>query len=72
MILIGTWADARWAIDFYEKHGFRQVSKDEKDQLLRKYWSIPVRQIEASVVLASSNWRNTKRNLSVYSIRLLI
>ena len=51
-ILIGTWADAVWAIRFYEKHGFRTVSKEEKTRLLRKYWSIPERQVETSVVLA--------------------
>jgi N-acetylglutamate synthase-like GNAT family acetyltransferase len=51
-ILIGTWAGAVWAIRFYEKHGFRVVSPQEKDPLLRKYWSIPKRQIESSVVLA--------------------
>ena len=49
-ILIGTWADAYWAIRFYEKHGFRRVSPEEKDRLLMKYWSIPERQIEISVV----------------------
>jgi N-acetylglutamate synthase-like GNAT family acetyltransferase len=52
-ILIGTWADATWAIDFYKKHGFRLVSFHEKEQLLRKYWSIPLRQIETSVVLSN-------------------
>jgi GNAT superfamily N-acetyltransferase len=51
-ILIGTWADAVWAIRFYEKHGFRLVSSEEKDRLLKTYWSIPERQIETSVVLA--------------------
>jgi N-acetylglutamate synthase-like GNAT family acetyltransferase len=51
-ILIGTWADATWAIEFYKKHGFRLVSFREKEELLRKYWSIPLRQIETSVVLA--------------------
>ena len=51
-ILIGTWADATWAIDFYKKHGFRLVSFEEKERLLRKYWKIPLRQIETSVVLA--------------------
>lgn len=51
-LLIGTWADAVWAIRFYERHGFRQVSTEEKNNLLRKYWSIPERQIETSVVLA--------------------
>lgn len=51
-ILIGTWADAVWAIRFYEKHGFKSVSREEKERLLRKYWSIPERQVETSVVLA--------------------
>jgi len=50
-ILVGTWADATWAIRFYEKHGFRLVSLDEKNKLLRTYWNIPNRQIETSVVL---------------------
>ena len=50
-ILIGTWAAAVWAIRFYEKHGFRLVSSEEKDRLLKTYWSIPERQIETSVVL---------------------
>ncbi len=53
-ILIGTWAAATWAIRFYERHGFRQVSAEEKNQLLRKYWSIPERQVETSVVLAET------------------
>jgi len=51
-ILVGTWKAADWAIKFYEKHGFRLVSAAEKDRLLRRYWSIPPRQIETSVVLA--------------------
>ena len=55
-ILIGTWADAIWAINFYKKHGFRLVSFSEKERLLRKYWMISLRQIETSVVLASPNW----------------
>jgi ribosomal protein S18 acetylase RimI-like enzyme len=50
-VLVGTWADATWAIRLYEKHGFRLVSPREKDRLLRAYWSIPDRQIETSVVL---------------------
>ena len=50
-ILVGTWADATWAIRFYEKHGFKLVSSREKDRLLRTYWNIPERQIETSVVL---------------------
>lgn len=50
-ILVGTWEDATWAIRFYEKHGFSLVSREEKDKLLRRYWNIPERQIETSVVL---------------------
>ena len=50
-ILVGTWEDATWAICFYEKHGFRLVSREEKDKILRKYWNIADRQIETSVVL---------------------
>lgn len=55
-ILIGTWAAAVWAIRFYERHGFRLVPPEEKDRLLKKYWSIPDRQIETSVVLADPAW----------------
>ena len=51
-MLVGTWADAVWAIRFYEKHGFRLVTPQEKTQLLKTYWSIPDRQIDTSVVLA--------------------
>jgi len=57
-LLIGTWADAIWAIRFYEKHGFRLVTKEEKDRLLKKYWSIPERQIETSVVLADLKYHS--------------
>jgi len=48
-LLVGTWRDAKWAIRFYEKHGFKLLPN--KDNLLRKYWIIPERQIETSVVL---------------------
>jgi len=64
-ILIGTWADAVWAVRFYEKHGFRLVSPEEKERLLKKYWSIPERQGETSVVLADQKWfrlRKAKTN----------
>jgi hypothetical protein len=50
--LLGTWADAVWEMGFYEKHGFRLVSTEEKNRLLKKYWRIPERQVETSVVLA--------------------
>src|SRR3984957_2829233 len=43
-VLIGTWADALWAIRFYEKHGFQMVSIPEKDRLLKHYWTITERQ----------------------------
>ena len=55
-ILIGTWASASWAIDFYRRNGFSILGDDDKDRLLRTYWSIPERQIETSVVLASKSW----------------
>ena len=55
-ILIGTWATASWAIDFYRRNGFSVVPAGEKDRLLRTYWSIPERQIETSVVLADRRW----------------
>jgi GNAT superfamily N-acetyltransferase len=50
-LLVGTWADAAWAVRFYERHGFRLVTPAEKDRLLRRYWRIPERQVETSVVL---------------------
>lgn len=55
-LLIGTWAAARWAIRFYEKHGFVLIEDREKDRLLGIYWSIPLRQVETSVVLADKRW----------------
>jgi len=57
-VLIGTWADAFWAIHFYERNGFQVVGPEEKARLLRKYWSIPERQIETSVVLVDEKWRD--------------
>ena len=52
-MLVGTWAAADWAVGFYRRHGFEQVSPTRKDHLLKTYWTIPDRQIETSVVLAS-------------------
>ena len=51
-VLVGTWAAAEWAIGFYRRHGFEQVSPVRKDELLRRHWNIPERQIDTSVVLA--------------------
>ena len=56
-VLIGTWADALWAIRFYEKNGFQLVGSQEKNRLLKQYWTVPERQIETSVVLADPKWR---------------
>lgn len=55
-LLIGTWADASWAIGFYRRNGFRLTTKSEKNALLRRYWSIPERQVETSVVLVDRRW----------------
>ncbi len=50
-LLIGTWAAATWAVNFYQKHNFELVTASEKNRLLKEYWTIPERQIETSVVL---------------------
>jgi GNAT superfamily N-acetyltransferase len=55
-VLVGTWAAAWWAIRFYEKHGFRLVTPETKNRLLRTYWTISPRQVETSVVLADPKW----------------
>jgi GNAT superfamily N-acetyltransferase len=60
-VLVGTWAAAEWAVRFYEKHGFRLVGPEEKDRLLRRYWRIPGRQVETSVVLAGPRWLSAAR-----------
>lgn len=55
-ILIGTWANASWAVAFYERNGYRLLPEAEKNRLLRRYWRIPERQVETSVVLADRRW----------------
>ena len=62
-ILIGTWAAAAWAIEFYRRNGFTVVSTTQKDRLLRKYWSIPARQVETSVVLADRRWMESQQRI---------
>lgn len=51
-LLVGTWRAARWAIAFYQRHGFTRLDDEETPVVLRRYWSIPDRQVEESVVLA--------------------
>ncbi len=60
-ILMGTWSAATWAVSFYEKHGYQLVSWEEKERLLRKYWLIPERQVNTSVVLADEKWFNRQK-----------
>ena len=59
-ILIGTWADAVWAIRFYEGHGYALSPRHETPALLRLYWNIPARQAETSVVLAKASREITR------------
>lgn len=59
-ILIGTWKAAHWAISFYEKHGFYLVDEEEKNRLLKKYWTIPDQQVETSVVLVDGKHKESK------------
>lgn len=58
--LVGTWRHATWAIAFYRKRGYELVSQAQKNRLLRKYWTIPERQVETSVVLANRRWREAQ------------
>lgn len=61
-VLIGTWADATWAIEFYRRNGFTVVPNRYREALLRRYWSIPIRQVETSVVLADNRWMQAQRH----------
>ena len=62
-ILVGTWEDVPWAIRFYEEHGFRLVSHEEKERLLLTYWDVPERQIETSVVLKFEKTLSSEQEL---------
>ena len=62
--MIGTWADGVWTIRFYEKHGFQMVGAQEKDRLLRQYWSVPERQMETSAILADPAWRKLNHDIT--------
>ena len=59
-LLVGTWADAHWAIDFYRRHGFKLMP--DKNELLKTYWDIPRRQIDTSVVLGVEVREKTRTN----------
>ena len=67
-LLVGTWADANWAIKFYENQGFKMVPEAGKNILLRKYWCIPERQVATSVVLSNTP---VKKLVSGYNLRPL-
>jgi len=62
-LLVGRWAAADWAIRFYRRHGFERVSTREKTALLKRYWTIPTRQVETSVVLANPPRSHLRRRL---------
>lgn len=55
-MLVGTWRAAAWAVRFYRRHGFSLLDPLDTDRLLSRYWSVPARQREASVVLADARW----------------
>jgi GNAT superfamily N-acetyltransferase len=55
-VLVGTWRAATWAIQFYERRGFTRIAGWQRETLLRRYWTIPERQIEESVVLGNTRW----------------
>ncbi len=55
-IVTGAWEDAKWATSFYENNGFQMVSTEEKEEILRKYWCVPERQAQTSVVFADQQW----------------
>jgi GNAT superfamily N-acetyltransferase len=62
-LLVGTWRAAVWAVEFYRKNGFTLVTEKEKNELLKKYWTSPERQVETSVVLADRTWFSEYREI---------
>lgn len=69
-ILVGTWSAASWAIAFYRKQGYQLVSLEETQRLLKKYWSIPERQVQTSVVLAKGPQTNRTVNPESFGRRI--
>jgi glycine/D-amino acid oxidase-like deaminating enzyme/N-acetylglutamate synthase-like GNAT family acetyltransferase len=55
-MLVGTWRAAEWAVRFYQARGFRSVDEEQTERLLRRYWSVPERQMKESIVLADERW----------------
>jgi N-acetylglutamate synthase-like GNAT family acetyltransferase len=66
-ILFGTWSAASWAVSFYQKNAYMLVSEEEKNRLLRRYWSVPDRQVATSVVLANQSWHQVQSEDSTES-----
>ena len=62
-LLLGTWKDASWAISFYLKNGFVRHTRNETDQLLDRYWQVPQRQMETSVVLEKQIWKDPPKSV---------
>ena len=62
-LLLGTWQDASWAISFYLKNGFVRHTRKETDQLLDRYWQVPQRQMETSVVLEKQIWKDPPKSV---------
>ena len=62
-LLLGTWQDASWAISFYLKNGFVRHTREQTDQLLDRYWQVPQRQMETSVVLEKQIWKDPLKSV---------
>ena len=62
-LLLGTWQDASWAISFYLKNGFVRHTRKQTDQLLDRYWQVPQRQMETSVVLEKQIWKDPPKSV---------
>jgi len=62
-VLVGTWKAAEWAIRFYSRNGYHVVPQGDAEVLLGKYWRIPRRQLETSVVLADARYEKTRERL---------
>lgn len=65
-MLVGTWRAASWAVSFYERHGFRMLGNHDARRLLLRYWEVPERQIQESVVLAGPRWKNADAGLGTH------